>query len=823
VTQEKNELDQVDSILQSALMRPAGERGGFLDEACAGNEALRLQVEALLAHYERAKQFLEDPPVKSKNNWKIGSRIDGRWEIQKILGGPGSSGMGIVYVVYDHKDHEVFAAKTFQDGAIARDQVTVSRFQREALAWVNLDRHENITRAHALRTIDGKPFLFLDYITGGDLSAWITEGRLAQDLVQAVRFAIQFCDGMSHALAKGIRAHRDIKPQNCLISADRILKITDFGLVKVLDDFPTSPISLQDEGPEYATPLSASETQMAGHFAPLAATIIEAGTKLSETGVGMGTARYMAPEQFADAKHVDVRADIYSFGVMLFEMVTGRLPFTGRSWQELSLQHASSPAPALQSSNDALNRLVEKCLAKDPSDRFPDFGAARLRLTRIFGELTNEPAPEPSTGRKLLAEELYNKGLSLQNLGHSSRAIECYDEALKLRPNYAAAWNNKATALNGEAALYCLDQALKINPRSEESWYNKGVRLSELGRAREAEECYRHVVEINPLNDVAWNDRGVTLAELGRVDDAIESYNRALAANPANEKAWLNKGTATRNSGRLHEALEFFDEALKINPHLTDALQNKGVTLSEIGRHQDAVSCFTRVIERGAASANAWANKGRALRAMRRPQEALECYDTALGITGDDPDIWSDRGNALADLGRRIEAAKCFDQAIALKPQHDKAWYNRANELRKLGRLPEAIAAYDKALESAPTLYQALVNKGLTLSALGRSTESLNCYDSALKLEPNQATIWFNRGNLLFQMKRADEAIASYDRALDLDPSASQIWNNKGAALVGFRNYREALGCFEKAAALGDRNAAAAINECRRLLEKSSW
>ena len=168
--------------------------------------------------------------------WQIGDRIRNRWEINEILGGWPKSGIGIVYVVYDPEFREVFAAKTFQEEAFAKNPGTAERFIREAHAWVNLDIHQNVTRARFVQEIEGKPFLFLEYVSGGDLDGWIGTPRLTEDLPQVLRFAIQFCDGMIHALSRGIKAHRDIKPANCLITEDRTLKVTDFGLAKVFDD-----------------------------------------------------------------------------------------------------------------------------------------------------------------------------------------------------------------------------------------------------------------------------------------------------------------------------------------------------------------------------------------------------------------------------------------------------------------------------------------------------------------------------------------------------------------------------------------------------------
>lgn len=144
--------------------------------------------------------------------------------------------MGIVYVVYDREFREALAAKTFQEEAFARNPGTAERFMREARAWVSLDIQQNVTRARFVQQIDAKPFIFLEYVSGGDLGSWIGTPRLTEDLPQVLRFAIQFCDGMTYALSRGIKAHRDIKPQNCLITEDRTLKVTDFGLAKVFDD-----------------------------------------------------------------------------------------------------------------------------------------------------------------------------------------------------------------------------------------------------------------------------------------------------------------------------------------------------------------------------------------------------------------------------------------------------------------------------------------------------------------------------------------------------------------------------------------------------------
>jgi serine/threonine protein kinase len=139
--------------------------------------------------------------------WRIGDTIEKRWEVHRILVG----GMGIVYLVYDNEAQQAFAAKTFREDLLVQQPDLAERFRNEARAWIELDRHQNVTRAHFIQNVRGRPLLFLEYASGGDLGRWIGSPRLTEDPRRVLSFAIQFCDGMIHATGKGIKAHRDIK------------------------------------------------------------------------------------------------------------------------------------------------------------------------------------------------------------------------------------------------------------------------------------------------------------------------------------------------------------------------------------------------------------------------------------------------------------------------------------------------------------------------------------------------------------------------------------------------------------------------------------
>lgn len=737
-------------------------------------------------------------------SWQIGDKIQNRWEIYKILKG----GMGIVYIVYDHEHRDAYAAKTFQDEVFAKNLQTADLFTREALAWVNLDVHQNVTRARFVEKIEGKPFLFLEYVSGGDLRGWVGTPRLTEDLPQVLRFAIQFCDGMMHALSKGIKAHRDIKPSNCLITQDRTLKVTDFGLARA---------AAMQEG---------------------------------EGGRG-GTPEYMPAEQWDNFEQADERADVYSFGVMLYEMLAGKPPFGKRPWvsvDELERRHKEDSALPFTIQNSELRTVVETCLAKDPTSRFADFRAVRERLAKIYERLTGEPTPQPVTGSDLDAMQWDNKGVSLDNLGHHAEAVACYDRALTLNSRLEQAWSNKGAALvrleRHEEAIACFDRALALNPRDEHAWSNRGVALGKLGRHVEKLVCSNRALDINPHFVEAWLNKGAVLGKLGRRTEELVCYNRALEIDPRSIEAWFNKGVALGKLGRHQEALACSDRALEISPGYVEAWFNKGAALHALGRHQEALTCFDRVLTLRPRFAEAWSNKGVALTSLGQHQEALTCFDHALVVNPRDAEAWYNKGLALGNLGRPEEALACFEeaqrlglpqaaQAIGLcrrmlaessptipqvSGQNAEEWLNRGIALTRDRRWEEAITCYDHALALNPGYERAWFNKGAALGPLGRMEEAVSCFEHALELNPLYIEAWSNSGVALRMLGRWEEAIACYDRSLELNPHSVEAWFNKGLVLVKSGRLQEALACFVEAQRLGYPQAAEMIAQCRQAL-----
>ncbi|OFW25838.1 MAG: hypothetical protein A3H27_05160 [Acidobacteria bacterium RIFCSPLOWO2_02_FULL_59_13] len=560
-----------------------------------------------------------------EEGFKIGQTIRvpglGDFHVHDIKGGKGKSGMGIVYIVIDAATSTPFAVKTFQRWCLNTEDL-VQRFLREAETWIHLEQHQNIVRAFYVATIEDQPYVFLEYVAGADLRKKLAGGALPSR--DALRYSIQFCRGMAHAHKKvpGL-VHRDIKPENCMFTPEGILKVTDFGLVKVLTGSDRMPMGtpLQEESAENQTQLFR--------------------TRLGEMGVG--TMPYMAPEQFTGFSQVSVSADIYSFGIMLYEMLAGRRPFRVRSRdpEQWYAQHHTvmPPEPSFlrPEVGIALSRLTMRCIAKQPEERYPDFAAVEQELSLILKKEFQEEVA--STGaQELEAWEVLNKGTALSNLGRTKEALACFDKALE------------------------------ILPRFDSAWLNKGVIFFKEGKTKEALECYDQAIEINPNSAPAWYNRGAALQKEKKLEDALACYERALELDSLNEATWLNKGVLLRKLLRSQEAVECYDRILTLNPNSAIAWYNRGFALRQLGRTQDELQCYKRAVEINPRFLEAWLNQGTVLRKMNRFIEALVCYNRVLDIQPRNADAWYNKGIVHRKLGQKSEAQSAFQKAAILDP-----------------------------------------------------------------------------------------------------------------------------------------------------------
>jgi serine/threonine protein kinase/Flp pilus assembly protein TadD len=346
-------------IFNSAIHRAPGQRSAFLSEACGKDEALRKEVELLIESHEREGSFIDSPAYEAAADLLAGDQelkpgqTIGQYEILLMLG---RGGMGEVYLAHDTKLRRKVALK-FLPASFTKDQERLRRFEREARAASALN-HPNIVTIYEVGETDGHHFISTELIEGQTLRQQM---RSSIKLGRALDIASQVAGALAAAHAAGI-VHRDIKPENVMLRRDGYVKVLDFGLAK-------------------QTTQQAATTDPEGPTRSLIQT---------HPGVVMGTVYYMSPEQ-ARGLEVDARTDIWSLGVLLYELVAGRPPFEGATPTDviialaehdpIPLQHYASAAPA------QLERIVRKALAKDREERYQTARDLQLDLKSLKEEL----------------------------------------------------------------------------------------------------------------------------------------------------------------------------------------------------------------------------------------------------------------------------------------------------------------------------------------------------------------------------------------------------------------------------------------------------
>src|SRR5438132_6836733 len=328
----------IEEIFRAALDQAPGQIAQFLDKACEGDELLRGEVEALLASRQRVGSFIETSAVgiaaRIIENGQADSLIGytiGHYKISKQIG---SGGMGEVYLATDIIAGRKAALKLLPM-RFTGDAERLKRFQREARAVVGLN-HPNILTVYEIGEDHSIHYIASELIEGETLRERLTRGQM--QLSEAVDIAIQVAGALAGAHARGI-VHRDIKPENIMLQPDGYVKVLDFGLAKLTE---------QEE---------------------LTTTMYSADKVDVSSGLVMGTVKYMSPEQ-ARGEQVDPRSDIFSFGVVLYEMFAGRAPFEGKNSNELISSILKREPPPLPSTPDEVQRLIAKALRKKKEERY---------------------------------------------------------------------------------------------------------------------------------------------------------------------------------------------------------------------------------------------------------------------------------------------------------------------------------------------------------------------------------------------------------------------------------------------------------------------
>ena len=743
--------NRLDELFNQAMDMQPEARAKFIVQACGENTQLRSELESLVRSAETsdavqdlvhgaAHEFLhKKPPVLEP-----GTRIEA-YEILSLLG---AGGMGQVYLAQDLRLRRKAAIKTLNPDAVY-DRNSMGRFEQEALAASALN-HPNILTIYEVGKSTGVEFIASEFVDGPTLREKMIKGEIG--LNEALDISIQVASGLNAAHTAGI-VHRDIKPENILVRKDGIVKIVDFGIAKLSADTNGQP-----------TQLRALRTYSA-----------------TRPGIVLGTARYMAPEQ-AQGLPVDGRADIFSLGAVLDEMIAERAPFKGAAKQEIIAELLKEA----QATPQTLSAIIHKAMARDPNQRFRSArelldALQAFKREREFGAAVAYPpvAPAAATSRRtwpiLVLLICILAGISYLIWKRSMPPAASQPmHRLAILPFR----NLKQDAANDFLGFSLADavitklgyiSSVAVRPSSAiEQYRNQSPDPRKVGAElnvdtilsgsyiRDGDDLRINTQLIDVKQDrMVWQDTiDVKYAKLLTVEDRVaQQIIAGLELNLTEAEAGNLRLDSPVNRAAYEDYL-------------------RGVDLYAQSDYASAIMVLERAASEAPDYALTWAHLGRAYttaaslqfggRAMYK--KAQSAYEKALAIN---PSLIIARvymANLFTDTGRAEEAVPLLQAALKDNRNSAEAHWELGYAYRFAGMLPESLAECERARQLEPAVKA-------TSSALNTYLY-MGSYDKFLaSLPPNEtAYITFYRGFGEYYKRDFQPAMVDFDRAYQLDP-----------------------------------------------------
>jgi serine/threonine-protein kinase len=755
---------KVREIFDLALRRQPDERRRFLNEVCGDDETLLTEVESLLSSHDSAESFMETPAVArvadviETNTKKLETgKCFGHYEIINQIG---AGGMGEVYLAKDKKLDRNVAVKILNE-EFSQDASNLNRFIREAKATSRLN-HPNILVVHEIGQQENTNYIVSEFINGKTLREVIKEKRLK--LSEVLDISIPIADALCTAHSSNI-IHRDIKPENIMVRPDGVVKVLDFGLAKVVQQKDRSNFGLE-----------------------------ESTVQLSHTAkdVIMGTVSYMSPEQ-ARAQRVDARTDIFSFGIMLYEMLTGQQPFTGETFSHTIVAILEKEPPPLSqfisSFPPEIERIIKNCLAKKADKRY---SMAKSLLDDL----------------KDLKEELAFQS-KLERRSASNKKTETETQFIR------AAITAKTEKRNSIAVL----PFTNISAEAENEYFCDGL----------AEELLNALAKIDDLKVAArtsafsFKNKNTEVSQIGKtlnVSTILEGSVRKSGNRIRISLQLINvaDGYHLWSERYDREMKEIFDVQDEITLAVVDALKVKlfGEEKAAIlKRYTDSPEAYELYLK-GLYHCYKWTDEGF--------RKSIEYFEKALE---EDP--------KFAPAYAKIADYYHFTSHIGLFSPHEihpkwKAAAQRALEIDEgLADAHLAMAhiyfyfdrdwakaegEFERAIELNANSTDAHKYYGLFLASRERFDQAVAEGKKALALDPLSIAVNIVGGFIYLFVDRLDDALGLVRQMIELDSNAPQGYWVGGSLLMANGKYEEAVEAFQKSLSLGDNQMALAKLGC---------
>lgn len=754
----------VKELFEAALDRPESERSAFIRDACHGDHEVVREVESLLLAHERDLDFMNEPVgtlLPADEPILATGQPFGHYEQISLLG---KGGMGQVYVAVDKRLGRKVALKLLP-ASLTHDPDYVQRLQREARAASALN-HPNILTIHDFGEIESIPFMATEFVEGETLRERISHRRMSVD--EVVDVAAQVASALQAAHQLGI-VHRDVKPENIMLRRDGVVKVLDFGLAKLTQHRRAS-----------------SETQM-----------IPLSKVQTNAGLIIGTIAYMSPEQAAGSE-VDIRTDVWSLGVVLYEMIAGRTPFNGESPEAVMLAIREHDVPALDQAAvpKELIRIITKALNKNSTDRYKTAGEMAVELKNLKEELTIE-------------SRLKGLRTSYENYGDPSNAPDRIARLSTADVNRTSGIKQLTAAINRHKPVAVIVSTVLLATVIAYVALNRN-KPQPVATARRSIA----VLPFTPA-DAARRDE---IFETGIADVLIQHLSsmqgfvvRSLSAtrgyrNPTQDP--VAAGKEQQVDYVISSSYQLADGKILIAAKVVNVLTGKTeqtytfeTQSSDLFAMQDAIA-----LEIGNRLQTQFA-AGASQRAAKRGTSYEEAYRLYL------------QGMYLANkrnIDGAREAIKVLEQAVSLDPSYARAWAG-------LGYAHRTLSLYSSDLSTHETYQKSMaaINKALSLDQNLSEAHSALCENKylyewdfagaeveckrAIELDPSSAQGHEIYSRYLMGRARLGEAIFEIETAIDLEPASRFNQQNYGRALFYSRRYSEAAAQFERVLAM-DQN-----------------